>query len=256
LGKDLTVELKLASALVEQLRQACAEAGFDLVQPLQVGWYNELVTGTLKLEDFGSASHLAIVIGNTRALWPKFLSALRREPELLAASHPLQSYTEQSISRVVSLLGLPVSVRWSHAGGTGLVAMQRLAQAAGLAYLAESQLSVHPTYGPWIALRAALSFALPGPPGPAPQLRHPCAGCGDRCRPAFERALRASQGGGGSAGVTPAVTVEPSWLLWLACRDACPTGREHRYDEEQIRYHYLKDRTQLRQACEALSPPD
>jgi cyanocobalamin reductase (cyanide-eliminating) / alkylcobalamin dealkylase len=247
------VQLAPARDVVEPLRQACAEAGFDLVQPLQVGRYNELVTGTLKLEDFGSASHLAIVIGNTRALWPKFLCALRSEPELLAEPHPLHSYTEQRISRAVSRLGQTVSVRWSHAGGKGLVAMQRLAQAAGLAYLAESQLSVHPTYGPWIALRAALSFALPGPPGPAPELRHPCADCGNRCRPAFERALRASQGSPGAAG---GVTVEPSWLLWLACRDACPTGREHRYDEAQIRYHYLKDRDQLRRACEALPPPD
>jgi len=235
--------------VVDQLRQACAEAGFDLVQPLQVGWYNELVTGTLKLEDFGSASHLAIVVGNTRALWPKFLRALRREPDLLAAPHPLQSYTEQTISRAVSLLGLTVGVRWSHAGGAGLVAMQRLAQAAGLAYLAESQLSVHPTYGPWIALRAALSCALPGPSGPAPELRHPCGGCGTRCRPAFERALRASQGAAG-------VSVEPSWQLWLACRDACPTGHQHRYDEAQICYHYLKDRNQLREACAALPSPD
>lgn len=258
MGKDLTLDEPSARArvVVGELRQACAEAGFDLVQPLSVGWYNELVTGTLKLEDFGSAAHLAIVIGNTRALWPKFLRALRRQPELLAAPHPLHSYTEQSISRAVSLLGLPVSVRWSHAGGTGLVAMQRLAQVAGLAYLAESQLSVHATYGPWIGLRAALSFALPGPSGPAPQLPHPCAGCAGRCRPAFERALQASQSPAGVGGGPVRVAVEPSWLLWLACRDACPTGREHRYDEAQIRYHYLKDREQLRQACEALAGTD
>jgi methylmalonic aciduria homocystinuria type C protein len=259
LGQDLTLDAPLAHLgqglvgparwVIDQLRPTCAEAGFDLVQPLQVGWYNDLVTGTLKLEDFGSASHLAIVVGNTRALWPRFLRALRRQPELLAAPHPLQSYTEQSISHAVSLLGLPVSVRWSHTGGTGLVAMQRLAQAAGLAYLAESQLSVHPTYGPWIALRAALSCAVPGPSGPAPELRHPCGGCGTRCRPAFERALQASQGSAG-------VSVEPTWRLWLACRDACPTGREHRYDEAQILYHYLKDRNQLRQACAALPSPD
>jgi len=246
----LEQEPALARRVVEQLRRDCAEAGFDLVQPLQVGWYNGLVTGTLRLEDFGSASNLAIVVGNTRALWPKFLRALRLEPELLAAAHPLHAYTEQSISRAVALLGVPASLRWSHAGGPGLVAMQRLAHAAGLAYLAESQLSVHPVYGPWIALRAALSFALPGPPGPAPQLHHPCGACGARCRPAFERALLASQQG------PLGVAVEPTWRLWLACRDACPTGREHRYDEAQIRYHYLKDRQQLRAACAALPVVD
>jgi methylmalonic aciduria homocystinuria type C protein len=28
------------------------------------------------------------------------------------------------------------------------------------------------------------------------------------------------------------------WRLWLAVRDACPVGREHRYSDEQIRFHY------------------
>ncbi|MGH8586497.1 MAG: hypothetical protein ACREWE_10055 [Gammaproteobacteria bacterium] len=36
------------------------------------------------------------------------------------------------------------------------VAMQRLAHLSGLAYLSPSHLNVHATYGPWIALRAAV----------------------------------------------------------------------------------------------------
>ena len=61
---------------IEQVRRECAAAGFDLVQPLQVGWYNAQVTGSLRLEDYGSAANLALVIGNTRALWEPFLHAL------------------------------------------------------------------------------------------------------------------------------------------------------------------------------------
>lgn len=33
---------------------------------------------------------------------------------------------------------------------------------------------------------------------------------------------------------------------WIAVRDACPIGREHRYPEDQLRYHYTKDRSLLR----------
>lgn len=230
-----------------ELRRACEAAGFDLVQPLQVGWYNSAVTGSLRLEDFGSPGNLALVIGNTRALWPKFLAALRSEPALLSAPHPLYLYTERAIRAASAHLPQPFSLRWSHAGGAGLVAMQRLAHAAGLAYLSESQLSVHALYGPWIGLRAALSLALPGPSGPPPALGHPCGGCARQCRPAFERALSAASAASGAAGLQQ--NVEQHWQLWLACRDACPTGRAHRYDDAQIIYHYLKDRQQLRVAC-------
>jgi len=231
------------------LRSECAAAGFDLLQPLQVGWYNSQVSGNLRLEDYGSPSKLALVIGNTRALWPKFLAALRADPTLSSEAHPLYAYTEQSISRAAAALESPWCVRWSHAGGAQLVAMQRLAHAAGLAYLSESQLSVHAEYGPWIGLRAALSVDLPGPPGPAPQLAHPCGGCEGRCRPAFERALGAISGELNSTSRELERAVGQDWRLWLACRDACPTGRQYRYPDEQIRYHYLKDRNQLRRAC-------
>lgn len=236
--------------VLAELRRACAATGFDLVQPLQVGWYNAIVNGSLRLEDFGSPEHLAVVIGNTRALWPKFLAALRAEPELLAAPHPLYRYTERAITQACAGLPQPLRLRWSHAGGAGLVAMQRLAHVAGLAYLSESQLSVHALHGPWLGLRAAISFALPGPSGPPPQLPHPCGSCAGQCRPAFARAL-----GAASAAVS-AADVEQNWRLWLACRDACPTGRTSRYDEAQIRYHYLKDRQQLREACLSSPLPD
>jgi hypothetical protein len=232
-----------AGKLFAELAKVLESTGFDLVQPLQVGWYNALVQGALKLEDFGSPSHLAVIIGNTGALWPHFIAALEAEPALLESAHPLQIYTERTIGHAVAQLGLPASLRWSHAAGPGLVAMQRLAQAAGLAYLSESHLSVHPKYGPWIALRAACSFPLRGPPGSAPVLAHPCGSCAEHCRPAFERARGAIRGS-----LTES-ELENQWQLWLAVRDACPTGRAYRYGEVQIRYHYLKDREELRRAC-------
>lgn len=228
-----------ASAVVDQVRDACARAGFDLVLPLRVGWYNEQVQGSLRLADFGSEQHLGLIIGNTRALWPVWLDALASDAELAAAPDPLDAYTERCVSRAVGALGVPAAVRFAHEVGERCVAMQRLAHVAGLAYLTETHLSVHPTYGPWIALRAAVTLPLPGPLGAEPALAHPCGGCEHGCRPAFERAL------GALAGPPSEASVRASWQLWADFRGACPIGRDHRYPEAMLRYHYTKDRRAL-----------
>ncbi len=215
------------------VQDACAEAGFDLVMPLQVGWYNARVAGALRLEDFGSSRNLALVVGNTRALWPVFLGALESDAALASSPHPLDDYTRRCVVGVASSLGHRASVRLSHELAERRVAMQQLAHAAGLAYLTETHASVHPIYGPWLALRAAVSVAVPGPSGPPPELPHPCGGCAGRCLPAFERAVSTLD-----APPTEA-NMRANWTRWVAWRDSCPVGREHRYLEPQLRYHYL-----------------
>jgi methylmalonic aciduria homocystinuria type C protein len=62
-------------------------------------------------------------------------------------------------------------------------------------------------------------------------MANPCDACPRACGPALERALAGDD-----------------WRLWLAVRDACPLGAEHRYSEEQVRYHYTKDVDALRAA--------
>ena len=236
-------------ALVDRLRERCAAAGFDLVQPLAVGWYNGVVQGALRLDDWGSPGHLAVVVGNSRALWPVFLDALARDAQLAAARDPLDTYCERELSHATAQLGVRASVRFAHEGGERRVAMQRLAHAAGLAYLTETHASVHPVYGPWVGLRAAISIAIVGPSGPPPVVPHPCQGCAGRCLPAFEHALS-------TVDVTPSeANMQAHWQAWLAWRDACPIGREHRYSDAQIRYHYLHDPVQLRAAIAKGSGP-
>jgi len=239
-----------AELVVRSLRARSSRDGFDLVQPLQIGWYNAVVDQALCLEDFGSGRNLGVVIGNTRALWPKLLGRLQTDPALRAAAHPVEQYTETCIAGAVSALGVPASVRWSHDVGERPVAMQRLAQIAGLAYLSESHLSVHPSYGPWIALRAAVSFDVCADAIVKAELGHPCGSCQAHCLPAFERAVSAS------GEPRDAADIRANFPLWLAVRDACPTGRGHRYDDAQIRYHYLADREQLLAAAGIPSGPD
>jgi len=231
----------MTSALIESLRAACRDAGFDLAQPARVGAYNRLVEPAHRLDDLGDEDHLVLVVGNTRALWPALLGALARDPALAAAADPLDAYTERCLTPLAAALGVPASLRFAHEGGDRRIAIQRLAHVAGLAFLTETHQSVHATYGPWIALRAAIVVATLGPPASSP-LSHPCGSCERGCRPAFERALMTLDGAPSEQ------NLRARWRAWLACRDSCPIGREHRYSDAQIRYHYTRSRDVLAEA--------
>jgi cyanocobalamin reductase (cyanide-eliminating) / alkylcobalamin dealkylase len=226
--------------VVQSVRSGAALAGFDLVQPFRVGWYNACVEGPLRLDNLGSEEHLALLVGNTRALWPVFLDTLAQDAALAASPDPLDTYTTRSMTRLASALGCAHRLRFAHDLADGRVAIQALAHVAGLAYLTETHQSVHPVYGPWLSLRAVISVAVPGPPGPRPELVHPCGGCAGGCAAAFERALATVDTPPGEA------NMRANWSAWVASRDSCPVGPEHRFGDGQIRYHYLQEPQQLR----------
>jgi methylmalonic aciduria homocystinuria type C protein len=219
---------------VHTLAAALAPQGFDLTAALRVGWYNDAVGWRSRLRDYGRPESLAVLVGNTRAFWGPFIDALREDPALLADPNPVEAYSMRRIGTAAEAIGEPCQIFWAHRVGLKVVAIQKLAQIAGLAWLAPSNLCVHPKYGPWIALRGVIVFDLEGPPGPPPTIADPCGACHQGCGPAFRRALA----GDGFEGSEP-------WKPWLALRDACPLGRAHRYEDDQIRYHYAKDRSVL-----------
>lgn len=164
----------------------------------------------------------AILVGNTRALWPHFAAALAADAELAASRDPIERYTEQTLTPAASALG--GSIYFAHRTyGERYLPFQRLAVVAGLAALAPSQLLIHPVYGPWFALRAVIVCA--GTPPPTARMPLPCRCADAGCVAAFEQA-----------------SAHPDeWRGWIAVRDACPVGRDYRYSEQQIAYHYSKD---------------
>ncbi|HKA89628.1 MAG TPA: hypothetical protein VKE22_18315 [Haliangiales bacterium] len=182
---------------------------------------------------FSDGDRLVMVAGNGRALWPPFLAWLAEDPARPESPHPLQAYVEEATRRAVA--GVDCEVRFAH-DGPPFVPIQRLAERAGLAWLAPSNLSIHPVVGPWLSLRAVIVADDGEPVVPAPP--PPCAACPSACLPAFERARAARD----------PVAAQTAWPTWLAVRDACPIGREHRFQEDHIRYGYTKDREILRKA--------
>lgn len=198
-----------------------ADAGLDLVHAFDAAAAAR-EPGLAMLAD--PARRLGLIVGNTSALWPRFLAAWRADRELAADPHPLDRYCARAIERAFT--GEPVWL--AHVAYDGaFVPIQRLADLVGLAYLAPTHLSIHPTYGPWFALRAII--LLHGdPPLHRARAVPPCR-CAAACTSALERAMSSK---------------DPE--SWIAVRDACPIGRDHRYSDDQLLYHYTKDRALLR----------
>lgn len=223
-----------------RLAAALHEAGLDVFGCVRVGAYNKALRpdqSGWRLPVLGSDDDMAVLIGNTRRIWPCFMDAwrhttLRDEPD------PLDTYVRRHVDAashaLASELGLICATRHAFDPPPRAVAMQRLAVIAGVAELAPIGLCVHERYGSWFALRAVAVFNVPGPQTQAPAptcsacAERPCLGPGKDLLDAFH-----AQDDGRLAQFT--------WQDWLAMRDACPVGREERFSEQQVRYHYIRD---------------
>jgi cyanocobalamin reductase (cyanide-eliminating) / alkylcobalamin dealkylase len=206
----------------------CASVGLDLSAVTSVGSYNELVDEPYRLP--GAAASTVLVLGNTRALWAH-LERFVHEGE--PSTDPVDTYVERCVRAATADVVDIIDIRYSHEPPPRRIAIQRLADRAGLAWLSPSHLCVHPVYGPWIALRAAVVLERPLTASPSAAVP-PCE-CAVHCLPKLQEAIAAGE-------PADAEQMVAHWERWLAMRDACPIGHEHRYTTEQIRYHYLGER--------------
>jgi hypothetical protein len=198
---------------------ALARAGFDIAHAFDPA----AVAGEPGLAVLGGAEQLGLLIGNTRALWQSFTEAMR-DPELAAVRDPLDRYTERSLEAAFP----GARIYYGHRRYAGaFVPLQHLAVAAGLGALAPNHLVIHPLYGPWFALRAAI--VIDGSPPPAPRPIARSCQCDATCTTVLERAQQSTD-----------------WHDWLAVRDACRL-RTWRYSDDQIRFHYVTGWGTLRQ---------
>ena len=225
--------------VIETLRAGCNVAGFDIVHPFRLDWFNDIAPPDLRLPDGGRPRALGVVIANTRHLWPVFARVLADNGALADEEHPLDTYVERAITRTAEQ-SIPDAHRifFAHRLTPAPIAIQRIAHASGLAHLSPSRLSVHARLGPWLSLRAVIVVDVEGPPGTAISAPDPCTPCAKPCMAAFERAMAATD-------LTRAGDVERQWKSWVNVRDVCPEGRTERFDDDQVRYHYAKERAIL-----------
>ncbi len=213
------------SATTDLVANRLTRDGIDLAASTSVAAYNAAVGAAHRLP--GPADSTVMVVGNTAALWPHIERFARAEGSHVA--DPVDRFVEGVVADATADVGGVIDIRFSHEPPPRRIAIQRLAHLAGLAWLSPSHLCVHPDFGPWIALRAAIVFDEPV--GAVPAEPKPPCDCSQHCLPLLARALEAGEPSDGAE-------LAERWRLWLAVRDACPVGKPHRYPNDQIRYHY------------------
>ena len=206
----------MSTETVKRIAQRCRGGGLDLTHPLSLAWLDDELRHALP----EPTDRLAVLVGNTRAIWP-FIQRAPRGPD------PVDRHCERVVAEAVEGLGARLFHAHQRYGGRYLP-MRRIAHRAGMLHLSPSHLSLHREHGPWVALRSLIVLDQPGPAAPAPEAPDPCTPCDKPCLPAMAIARESPDD-------------DEAWKRWLAVRDACPVGRASRYSGRQIAYHYTKD---------------
>jgi methylmalonic aciduria homocystinuria type C protein len=242
-----------------------AASGFDICHEFDAAWYNTHIQdeNLKQLEPvpmFGRSSALSLLIGNSRHFWPIFLAWLKTElekdnQEELVQENPIDSYVH---SRLATIIGshfhdeTNYKIFWSDSSFCDqqqqLVSMQHVALVSGLCYHADQiHLSIHPEFGPWIAFRAVVVLDRPFSSSSQQQQRPPIVPCllstaeQENSRKALAAALAVSYRVNRCTQLQDWSKDEEVNRAWIALRDCIITGRNYRYSEGQLAYHYTKD---------------
>ncbi|MAE93229.1 MAG: hypothetical protein CL910_01075 [Deltaproteobacteria bacterium] len=207
-----------------------AEAGLAVLAPAAVAAYDAIAPPSLRSGRLLPGAAGAWVIGADRRLFER----ARRGDGFSLDTHTERTLAHLEIEaareggRCVAVLGH----RAAPDGATDLVA---LARAAGLGWPSRLGLLLHPDFGLWWSLRAALLTTLPGlsasplaGPGPCGDCPAPCATACPAGAPRPDGFDTAACAGVRSRG-GPCVSS-------CQARRACPAGAEHAYPEEALRH--------------------
>lgn len=234
-----------AEQKLQQIGPQLQKAGFDVQQWFCSSQVNEHFEHP-PLPNWAGGQAAGLLLGNSRALWPKFLRACSGE---LQSADPLDEYVEHEVTAALATLPERAWVGYAHTLRPAPLPFQRIAHHAGLASLGPAHLSIHPELGPWFALRAVIVWDIDGADRASLPPPSPCQGCaGQPCRQQWAEAIASDQSVAGEPTPrvspqsdlqkTPTAEVSARAAPWLAVRDACPIGRQHRYGASQLRYHY------------------
>ena len=165
-------------------------------------------------------------------------AAFRAAPEWEEGGDPLDRFTERVLDAVARDLG--ARPLYPHRGPPWLP-FQRWARRAGPVHPSPLGLLIHSRVGLWHAYRGALAFAAPlhGLPRPAAG-DGPCLDCSARpCLTACPVDAFGAAGFDVAACAAHLSGRDGEACVERGCRarDACPVGRAHRYDAEQVRFH-------------------
>lgn len=232
----------MRSSLLDQARARAAGAGLNLFGVVDRERFDSGEPKERRLEGVSRRCGTVVVLGTGGRWFAEHRARWRREAGNVADA-PVIATVLAAVANVAALLqGQGVSCTVLTFSGSSRVRPERLGEAAGFGTVSPvSGLLLHPDFGPWLRVRAAL--LCDGMPfGCVPDAAisdrfHPCCGCARPCLAACPAGVHDGTGqhelgrcgshrhGGGCA-------------TECATRAACPLGSEHRdRDDEAVHRH-------------------
>jgi len=182
------------------------------------------------------------------ALWERFVSIRDAAPWLADDRDPFDHWMRVVVADVVATAQrvVPFPCRVVHPSDATLD-VRRLAVRAGLGVVGRLGLLMHPRFGTWIAIRAAVRVPVWLPPTPPLAGWAPCDVCDDRPCEAFCPVGAVTREGWSAAACTT-YRLGDEDVCRAGCRSrlACPVGAEHRLPDAALRFHAAAARSLMR----------
>jgi epoxyqueuosine reductase len=239
-------------SLVAAVRAALLPAGLNLIAALPMQRYDGDVPERYQLRKRYAAGKSLIVIGNGGGeFWDGFRRCCAAQLGFFErAPHPLDRYTVDVIERQVRPLlaraGVIGHVLYPFRFEADPVSFVHLGAVAGLGARSRLGVLVHPEYGPWIAMRAAVLLESEVDPTPVAPF-DPCGTCTDQpCIGACPAAAISDRGWDVPACTSHRLATEGNCADRCHARWHCAYGRAHRYPEDALAYHQGRALTAMR----------
>jgi epoxyqueuosine reductase len=211
------------------LSPALDAAGVNLAGVLAIDDYDARVPESWQSGELlpGARSAFVLATGGD-----DFYGAFAESPEAadVEASDPLDRFLRRVVRGAAEAEGGAPGFYFERRGGR-FADFIGLARAAGLGAPSRLAILIHPTFGPWLAIRAVMLSKRRVEPTPLDPAFAPCSGCPAPCESAcLGRAIP-------STGFELERCVETSreearCRVGCAARRACVVGPEHRYGAE------------------------
>jgi len=251
------------SETLQTIRAAAIRHGLNLVAAAPAERYDDAVKPASRAARIAPQARSIVVIGNGGgAFWSAYRRHLATNPGWSERENPLDDFTREVVERdLIAPLrarGVRCATVYPFMSGAPTLNFMQLGKMAGLGGPSIVGVLVHPTYGPWIAFRAAILLEeMLDAPGDAAGF-DPCPGCTVRsCINACPvGAVSFPKGWEVSACLKYRVENEADCGARCHARVACVLGPEHRYPDDELAYHQARALRAMRPYYEASIKPN
>lgn len=243
-------------SLIADVRAALSPVGLNLVAALPVERYDRDVPEAYRLRKRYPRGQSLIVVGNGGGeFWSGFRDYCETHPGFREDdAEPLDRYTlfliERELPALIAASGATGRLLYPFRFASDPVSFVHLGAVAGLGARSLLGVLVHPEYGPWIALRAAVLLDAPIEPTPIVPF-DPCGTCMEKpCLRACPVAAVTERGW--DVPLCSAYRLRGGGQTHPNCNDRCDArwqcvyGRAHRYPPDALAYHQACALTAMR----------